>query len=256
MDLERERQRRSYRLCLVGFSIYALALVVASLYSIGSLLLFFNMQRASIGELLGIPTLEFQLDTFRAWSRIASAVILWSAWSDVSWKRRSGLLVMMATADVVLWFAQNGVTIGLISEPVHHEIFRQSLSMALGWAKFVLVASLASDFTDHVGIVNAEEFGKAARTTAATGGVIWFIFFLNRIDWSRSWPLVERQMTRDMFLLMLGYMVIAAICLVQTSLLTLLASRSAAQALREMQKQDQAFDPWQASASAFERDRR
>jgi len=249
LDLERDLQRRNYRFCWAGFALLSLGLIIASFYAIGTLLLIFARQNPHIGPLLGIPQFEFLIDTGRNWPRVLGAFMLWAAWNDTSWKRRSGLLVMMAMADIVLWTIEHGTVLEIVEQPIGHELFRHSLSMVLRWSEFVLIAGLATDFSQHVGAVQPEEFGKAARTTAATGAVVWFLFFINWVDWSQAWPLVERRMTRDLLLFWLLQWVILSICLVQATLLCLLASRSASMALREMTREDQGFDPWASATS-------
>jgi hypothetical protein len=251
MDLEqeRERQRRSYRFCWIGFSLMTLSLLIASFFAIGSLLLIFTGPNPHLGHLLGIKEFEFLIDTGRTWPRLLSAFFLWAAWGDVSWRRRSGLLVMMSLADALLWSIEHGVLLGVLDQPIGHDVLRQSLSMVLRWSEFVLIAGLATDFSQHIGAVNVEEFGKASRSTVVFGAVTWFLFFINRVDWSKTWPLAERRWTTDLFFLYLGYWVILSICLVQVCLLCLLACRSASVALHQMRGEDQGIDPWATASS-------
>jgi hypothetical protein len=120
--------------------------------------------------------------------------------------------------------------------------------MALGWSRFVMIANLASDFARHAGMPRAVELGRAARKAATTGAAVWFLFFLVRINWTRPWPLAERRMTLEAIQLMLAGQMINVLCLVQSSVLTLLASRAASRSLRAMAQEDRAFDPWSTSA--------
>ncbi len=243
-EIEREALRRSYRLSRIGFSLLALALVVGSIYSIGWLLLIFTGHRPDLGRLLGIARFEFLVDTFRTGLRITGAFCLYAAWPETTWRRRAGLLLVMSMVDVVLWGTEYAVSLGLATEPIKHEIFRQSLSMAFSWAKLTLYAGLAADVAHHLGVAQAPDLVKAARATATTGATLWFVFFLKRINWQQPWPLAEHPMNEEMVLFYLAIRVIAAICLVQTSLLTLMASRESGRALRDMAKEDKAFNPW------------
>ena len=246
-NIEREALRRSYRLSRVGFALMALALVVGAVCSIGALVLMFTGNGPDLGRVFRIENFYFRVETLRAWVRVVAAFFLCAAWSDPQWRRRSGLLLLMAMADVALWAAEHAMALGLAGEPSGHEVFRHSLSTALGWAKFALVAGLAADVAGHLGVARAVDLGKAARATATTGASLWAFYFVQRINWRQPWPLAEHAMNRDSFLIYLAVWLISAICLVQTSLLSMIAGRASARALAEMAREDQSFDPWQQS---------
>jgi hypothetical protein len=255
LECEREAQGRGYRACWVGFSLYAFNLVVASLIQTATLFLFFTGQNPNLAVWLRIDAVQFDLglDTLQAWVRLLACLSLVGAWpANPGWRRRAGLLLMMAIGDVILWGVFNAVPLGLASEATRHMVFFRYLRTTLGWSRFLLVASLASDFARHAGMPGADEFGKAARSTATTGAAVWFIYFLSRIQWSQPWPMAERRMTFEVFHLLIAGEVIKLLCLIQAGLLALLASRAASAALRAKRREEASFNPWSGAAPSPE----
>lgn len=252
MDAEFEHQRdglrRGYRACWAGFTLYGVNLAAASLVAVVSMLLLFAGQIPDLGYWLGIDSFDFRFESLRAWGRLLACLMLAAAWPGHSvWRRRAGLLLMLSIGDVVLWAVAHGEALGLADRPTPHLVFCRHLQMALGWSRFLLLASLGSDFARHAGMPRAEDFGKAARSTATTGAAIWFVYFLSRIDWAHPWPLAERRLTLDAFHLLMASQMISILCMIQATLLTLLASRAAAKALREVAAEEKASDPWGAA---------
>jgi hypothetical protein len=249
MDLEneRERQRRSYYLSWIGFGLITVWLMVAALYRSTYLLLVFTNHTPNVGRLLGVDALEFTCITIWVWSRSLGSLFLWSAWPEKTWKRRAGLFVMMSMADLGLWATQYCVQLGIRQQPADHEFLRMSLSMALGWARLILVASLAGNFAEHVGYRRAQEFVKAATSTASTGAILWFFYFISEVNWRRPGPLAPIRLDPSLIMLMLTTYVVMTISIIQLVLLALLATRSSMEALREMRQEDKVYDdPWAA----------
>ena len=57
----------------------------------------------------------------------------------------------------------------------------------------------------HLGEPQAIEFGKAARSLATTGAMVWFMYFYFRTDWSPPfWPLRERPFNGGSLMLCSG----------------------------------------------------
>ena len=114
MDLEREQERQTYRLCRLGFAILSFALVVACLTTILILPRLFGGR--------GVPALAAELgvvdwvDAPVVWGSLVGTYLLWGRWDNPSWQRRSGLLVVMGVVDVVLWLLEHGGDLGLRTE--------------------------------------------------------------------------------------------------------------------------------------------
>jgi hypothetical protein len=239
MDQEREEQRRTYVLCRLGFAFLSIALGLACLswaLSMAGFLLF-----PFVGWIRRLTFFHW-VDTPIVWGSLVGTYLLWGRWSHPSWQRRSGLLLLMCLVDLILWFVEHGNDLNLRLGDVGHDWFRSHLGQALGWAEFALITSLACDYLVHLGVEQAREAGKATRSLAATGAVVWMLLFSMQTSW-RGWPLAPRGgMTPEMLLLVLGTQVIWMITLLQVTALTIAAWRQSNRALLEMDKEDQEND--------------
>ena len=245
-DAERALLRRRLRRCRLGFSALGVALVIASLSTIGFLIMFFSGQRQQLGVLLGLPHWELIEQAAVVWGSLLGVALLWGRWPDENWQRRSGLLLMMCLADAVLWGLDHAAGLGLHGE-IGHEWFRRSLGTAIGWSEFALIASLAGDMAAHLGEPQSIDFAKAVRSLATTGAMVWFLYFYFRTNWTPPpplplWPLHERPINGGTIMLLLGWWVLSAILLVQVTGLCLLAGRCCGRRLREMAAEDRAND--------------
>jgi hypothetical protein len=240
---ERALLRRSLRRFRLGFAILGLALIVASLSTIGNLILFFARQRQPIGLQFGIPNWRLIEGAIITWGSLLGVFLLCGRWPDIHWQRRSGILLLMCLVDAALWTLQHAVELGLSDGAVGHEWFRDSLGTALGWSEFALIASLAADVASHLGQPQSIDFAKAVRSLATTGAMVWFMYFYFLTNWRPPlWPLQAHPHNPGTFMLLLAWLVLAAINLVQVTGLSLLAGRCCARALREMDKDDRAND--------------
>lgn len=221
------RQIRRYRL---GFALLGFGLVIASLFTIGLILsLFLNLRQLRV-LLLGW---DFPQQTAVVWLTLAGAVLLWGTWPDESWRRRSGLMLMMFLGDVVLWSVDNADRLGLSDAPLGHEHFRSSLGQAMGWAEFALIASLAAGMATHLGEARALDLGRAVRSLTIVGTAVWAAYFFLRTNWDQPvWPLRERPVNFELYVLWLGSTFLSATVLVQVTMLSLFAGRASAQAAR------------------------
>lgn len=242
MDQEREQERQTYRICRFGFGVVVLALVLACLSSILSLPRHFGGR--ALLPWLQHSTFWAWIDTPIVWGSLLGSYLLWGRWNDRSWQRRSGLLVVMGTADVVLWLIEHGQDLGLRMGDVGHLWLRHNLGMALGWAEFALLASLSCEVMLHLGVEPAAETGKATRSLAATGAAVFMLWFCHSTDWQRGWPLEWRRFnTIEALLLDLGTTMIWTITLIQVTALCAAATKQCSNALAEMAREDVLNDP-------------
>jgi len=250
MDLEREQERKTYRLCRVGFAILSFSLVVACLTTLLTLPRHFGGR----GFLPGLHGMAFWqwVDAPVVWGSLVGTYLLWGRWDHPSWQRRSGLLVVMGTIDVVLWLIEHGSALGLRTDEIGHVWLRNNLGQALGWAEFALMASLSCEVLVHLGLTQAAETGKATRSLAGAGATVWMLFFCEITNW-HVWPLVMRRLTLPAVLLDLGSTMIWTITLIQVTALTLATTRQCAVVLAEMDREDAENDPLK---SASEKDSR
>ncbi len=243
-EAERSLLRHRLRRNRLGFSLLGLALVVASLSTIGHLIMFFRRQKMQLGAVLGLPQWELIESSVVVIGSLLGVALLFGRWPNESWRRRSGLLLLMCLVDAVLWALDHVVDLGLSDGKIDdHLWFRGALGAALGWSEFALIASLAGDAAARQGEPQSIDFAKAVRSLATTGAMVWFMFFYVRTDWTPPlWPLRERPWDANSVMLFLGWLVLSAILLVQTTGLTLLAGRCCGRTLREMAAEDKAND--------------
>ena len=237
---ERARLRRRLRRYGLGFSSLSLGLVVAALMSIGTLLIFLSGP-AHMALFQVLQRWELVQESVVVWSVLVGVALIWGPWPDRDWLRRSGLLLLMCLVDVVLWSLDHATEIGIPDAKVGHEWFRRSLGNALGWSEFALIASLAADMAARMGEAQAIEFGRAARSLATTGALVWSMYFYSRTNWNTPfWPLREIPFNRQTLMLMLGTEVLAAVSLVQVSVLSIMASRACGRELRRLAAEERA----------------
>jgi hypothetical protein len=230
-----------------GFSLMGLALGVAGLSALGSLyylfnILFFQGMLPQGGfRQLGIPHFEMIRESIVVWASLLGVFLLWGRKPDRNWQVRSGLLLMMCLVDAVLWGFDHAVDLGLYDAEVGHKWFRDSLGTAIGWSEFALIASLAADVAAHLGEPGSLDYARSSRSLATTGAMVWFMFFYFQTSWRLPfWPLRMRPPNPGTAMLLLGYIVLATICFVQTTILSLVAGRCCARALRQMAAEDHA----------------
>ena len=242
-EAERNLLRQRLRRHRLGYSLLGLALVILSLSTIGDLILFFSRQRMQLGAVLGLPQWDLIVSSVVVWGSLLGVALLFGPWPDESWRKRSGLLLLMCLIDAVLWGLEHASDLGFQDGQMTHEWFRRALGAALGWSEFALIASLAGDSSAHLGEPQALDFAKAVRSLATTGAMVWFMYFYSRTDWNPPlWPLRERPIDANGFMLLLGWLVLNAILLVQVTGLSLMAGRCCGRAIREMAAEDKASD--------------
>ncbi|WP_422926573.1 hypothetical protein [Singulisphaera sp. PoT] len=247
METERDQLRQTYQLCRLGFGLLSLSLILAAIPLVIFLIgmqfrieLFRWFFQSSFNRYLSVPI---------TWGSLVGTYLLWGRWSEPSWQRRVGLLLFMNSMDCLLWFMDQGESLGLRLETVGHEWLRSGLGEALGWAEFALIASLACDLLAHLGVNQAEDAGKATRSLAATGAVIWMIYFIEQTSWHQGWPLMRRGIRNiQSFYLFFGTQMIWALILIQLSALTLAATRQASRVLSEMDQEDREQETFELPA--------
>ena len=241
-EAERTLFRRRLRRSRVGFSTLGGILLLLSLSTIGHLIAQLSGQRLRLGIVLGIPQWDLLEESAVVWGSLLGVAVLWGGWPDESWRRRSGLLLLMCLVDAVLWGLDHSNDLGLSDGKFGHDWFRYSLGAALGWSEFALIASLSADMCAHLGEPQAIDFAKAVRSLASTGAMVWFTSFYFLTNWAPPiWPL-RVQPNQGAFMLSLGWRVLSAILMVQVTTLCLMAGRCCGRKLREMAAEDRAND--------------
>jgi len=241
-DEEREQLRKNYQLCRLGFGITAAGLVLACFDSL--LGLFGKLQPHFFLSLRN--SLWYQwLDTPIAWCTLIGVSLLRGSWNQTSWRRRSGLLLVMCLVDLGLWFFSRAESLGLQFGHVGHGWLRGHIAEALGWSEFALLSSLSGVYLVHLGVEQARDSDKATRSMAVTGAALWMILFCQRTNWAAGWPLQERPVIGlEWNMLEYGWQLVWTIILIQVTGLVISAAQQTSGVLQEMDREDQANDPF------------
>ena len=239
-DLEREQLRKTYQICRIGFAITAVALVLACFYSLLSLYGRFDrgldtwIRESGLGQWIDAPIV---------WGCLIGATLLWGRWDHVSWQRRAGLFLVMNLVDVVLWFIAGPTRWGPRLGEFGHEWLRISLGTLSGGENSRLLSSLACDYLTHLGVEHARESDKSTRSMAATGAMVWLLYFCQHTNWRRrlAAPIPPGPGARS-FLVFYGYHLIWTITLIQVTALVVSAVRQSTTVLEEIERDDQESD--------------
>jgi len=241
-DQEREQLRKNYQLCRVGFGIVAVGLGLACFEAL--LDLFGRLQPHFLLSIRESPWYQW-LATPITWCPLIGVSMLRGTWDQTSWRRRSGLLLVMCLVDLGLWFFERGESLGLQFGNVGHFWLRRHIGEALGWAEFALLSSLSGVYLVHLGVDQARDSDKATRSMIVTGAALWMILFCQQTNWAAGWPLHPRRiMAVEWIMLHYGWQLVWTIVLLQVTGLVISAARLSSHALQEMDREDQANDPF------------
>lgn len=248
----RAAERRQLHRYQVGFGILGFALVVASLFNVGSLLGIFLAIFVRFNQLwLALRPWDFAVESTVVFASFLGVCLLWGRWPDERWRRRSGLLLMMCLTDVALWSMDHATRLGLADAPIGHEYFREALGRTLGWCQYALILSLAVEMGTRLGEARAADFGVAVRSLITFGAFGWLCYFYSNTDWRAPvWPLRPVPPRQASFLIMLGYYVLATVVLLQVTLASLFAGRTCGRAVRTLDAEDRADEPFLSRSEA------
>ncbi len=238
MDWDRDQLHSRYRLCSAGLRLAAIGVGFAALNTAAHLLVMVTMD-FRLFELVAHPAWIWGIGGPSVIGSLFGAYLLFGRWDEPSWKRRTGVLVLVCLAHVASWALQHadvlgGGQAGLSS----HEWFLMNLSRGLGWAKLMLFAGLAADVSAHLGHQGARVGGKVAWKFAATGAVIWAFYFAARTDWNGGWPLGIARFGPLLYLMLLTYLFDFCLASLQVAALCLAARAHCRSMLDELEKSE------------------
>ena len=232
---EPEDLRPRYRLCQAGFALLALGLGLLC----GDAALDFAYWCSgspAIAALVRDPLWTWLVGAPITWGTLVGSFLLWGRWTEPSWQRRAGLLLLMNGIDLVHWTLRHGDALGLRIGELPHGWLRSQLSGGMGWIELALSATLAADLSVHLGRKEAPDSSRGARALAMVGLVVWGLFFLQHTHW-RRWPLRPRNfLTPETYLLLIGQSLLLAITAFQVTALCILAARQCGHYLRELDR--------------------
>lgn len=235
---DRERMRMRYALCRSGFGLLAFALIIATFSTVVSLwTLFFGRQL--FGWLIFSPYWRW-INAPIVWASLIGVYLLWGRWKQPAWQNRAGLLLLMSLFDAGLWLMDHAGDFGLPTAKFGW--IRSHLGQGLGWAEFIVIASLACGFLAHLGVERAGDAAKSTRALCLTGAFIWAILFLACTNWFS--PELERRPMKneiEWILVSIGIEMLWATILIQVTAMTVAATRRASRAVAEL-RQEAHFD--------------
>jgi hypothetical protein len=260
MDLEREELRHRYRLCRVGFGLIALGLGL--LFVDCGLHLALLLGGGGVHGIVGVLKSQWWVWLVGApitWATVVGAYLLWGRSADPVWQRRAGLLVIMNGIDLLSWILQHSDDLGLHLGPLGNDWLRYQLSTGLGWAEFLLFATMAIDMLSQLGKDPATEINTGARSMATIGLVFWAIVFVAQTDWGKGLPLqprpIPQQMGRDTWILiMFGSTLLTTLTSFQVAVLCGSAFLGCGRALQVMNHDDLAEDLLRSRSETFAED--
>lgn len=242
LNLERDQLRKTYEVSRMAFAVLSGALMLACFTALLPILA--NFYRDFVVQIAGSAWFRW-IDVPITFGSLLGVMLLWGRFEHPGWQRRVGLLMIMSMVDVGLWYVDRGPELGLVAGNFAHRWLCENVGQALGWAEFALIAGLACDYLEHLGVDHARESGKSTRSMAATGAFIWLLLFCQRTNWWAGWPLIAHPRLRSVeeFLLYQASHLIWAITLIQVTSLVLSAARMSGETLQEMRAEDDANDP-------------
>ncbi len=248
MDLDLEQQRRTYRLCQVGMVLSGLSMILFALDS--------ATQGVFMGTILVVkrmPPLWMAIFESVWWDvaikapmnvlGLAGAYCLWGRWTQSSWQRRAGLLVVINLVKVVLWTTRHADYLDFGAPYLGHEWFVRNLTRALEWADIALLAGLAADLWTHLGSNRAAEAGLATRKMVASAAIFWMLTFCHRTAWEQGWPLVVRPMfDLSTVIFLTGVAAFRTMTILQTIVLLFGAGKVCRETVQEIDRHERSND--------------
>lgn len=223
--------RPRYRLCRAGFALIALALALLCVAKISLLAMLFGARR-EMQVLHDHPAWFWLVDAPITWGSLLGSYLLWGRWSEPSWQRKAGLLVLMNGLDAVMWSIDHAERFGLQVTNLDLGWTFFVVANALGWFELILASSLASSVAFHLGARESAEAGNASYTIGLIGAIVWGVLMITQTNW-QTWP-PGPDPSAEFLILLLVSTVLAILLTFQVTVQSLTASRLCAAHLRTL----------------------
>lgn len=233
--------RSRYQLCRVGFGICAVVLILQG-GNLACLLAAVFGDIPRLAALMQEPRWHWIIGTPITWGAVIGSYLLWGRWTEPSWQRRAGLLLLMNLIDGGLWVVEHGADLGLRQGDLRHTWLVDQIGSGQQWFELMLLASLATDLATRLGKAEAAETGRIARSLATAGAVLWVIVLVTTTDWARGWPFHVRPLTLETLLLRCAGVFVLILTDFQVIILCVLAARQSGVHLRALAKADLGHD--------------
>jgi hypothetical protein len=236
MDLEFEDPRPRYRNTQLAFGLIALSLALlsfATAFDVG----YVFTRNPKIAGVMERPEWLWLVNAPITWVSLIGSYLLVGRWTESTWQRRAGLLVVMNSIDAVLWTLSHAHQFGLLEHKVGHFWLRMQIASGLGWLELMLIASMATDVSLHLGKNDAPDAFRSARSLCMIGLGLWLFMLIGQTDWFR-WPLRPRRFDPQGFLLFLGSLILTTVASFQTTALSIIAARQCQRFGRELDRRE------------------
>ncbi|RUL88423.1 hypothetical protein [Tautonia sociabilis] len=239
MDLDHKPISPRYWLCGAGFWIAGLALALLCLSD--ALLLWVVLTwDQGLAQAMQQPWFTWGVGLPITAGALVGSYLLWGRWSDRSWQRRAGPLVLMNLFDSISWGLSHAAAPGLQAPLLEHEWLVECLVRVFGWLEFFLFAHLAAEVASHLGVKAAADAGRTAWQFAVAGLGLTVLFILTQTRWDAGWPLLPVPRPNPSGELMrLGSTFLRVVTALQVATLCLIAGSSCRRTARELAREEE-----------------
>ncbi len=186
------------------------------------------------------------------WLTLLGSYFLWAGWTDPSWRRKAGLLLLLNSIDGVQWTLDHGNDLGLNVGTIGHTWLRYQVGSLFNWIEFALVSRMAFALTKHFGAAEASLRHKV-KVFCVAGLVLWGLTFLKLTNWDHLWPLEARAPRLGGLFLLMGTDALTLMAMLNVIPLCLAANRACSRATpRSSEADDRGIDLLKSRSETWE----
>ncbi len=237
--------RPRYRTARAGFVLSGLGLSMLALDMSCELLAIFG-RNLNLWHLRFTPIWHWVVAAPLTWGTFLGSLLLLGRFDDSGWKRRSVLLFLMNTFDLVVWCLDNAEVLGLHSgPPFKANPMLQVAGPFMNLIELLLFAGLARDVCTHLGRSDAIAPYLATRAAVGIATSLQIIVTLNEVDFAGGWPWKIQQNGDPMiFLAWLASQIGLTAAAYFTVFLMALACQQCSWMVRDLNQQYREDDPF------------
>ncbi len=242
MDPTYESQRPRYFLCSLGFGFLGVSFVLLTIGTATPIIGFLTDNQAFLAA-VNRPWWTFVVNLPMSYGALIGAYLVWGRWTDPSWQRRAGLLLLMNLIDAVSATLLESRALGFDAGLEPDSYLIGLITGIFAWLEFYLSASLAAEIAAQLARPTLADAGRLSERIALIALVIWVLFHGLRTDWS-IWPPVQpRIQSLEELFIYLGLNCARILCGAQVATLCLIAAAHCRRTWRELGDAESKFDP-------------
>jgi hypothetical protein len=219
-----DSQRPRYLLCSIGFWLLTVSFGLLGLCNALPLIGVINNDNR-IFQVMSQRWWTLSISLPLSYMGLLGSYLLWGRWSDMSWQRRAGLMVLLSLLNSIAATLIRADDLGFVAriEPAKHTL--SVMIDSFGWVKLFLAASLATEVASQLGRPTISEAGRLSERVALFGLALCVALTIVHTSWRDGWPL-QRLPARDPFVLLgeLGAVLLKALSAAQVATLCFLAA--------------------------------